>query len=178
MTFALFVAALASRGLETMVGSVTTAWLARNRSSLCLGFAFSHLIHAGSIVLFFTFTPADFSWSAADVSGVIALPLIALLLFSETEIGAKTLGVWRARVETAIVTYPWVQFLGFFIDRLTYGRPELHPPGTSPRSASATPRRSSACAAVVSLCRKATPGARSARGPEDSRPNRTANADA
>lgn len=127
LSFVLFVAALGSRGLHAIFASRATAWLVRERSSLFLAFALSHLIHAMWIVLFYTLTPADFSWSATDISGVIAFPLIALLLVLQTAPGGRVFGSQRSRVETGIVAYVWVQFVGFFIDRLTAGRPELYP---------------------------------------------------
>jgi hypothetical protein len=37
------------------------------------------------------------------------------------------LGVRWSRIQIGVVAYAWVQFVGFFIDRLGAGRPELRP---------------------------------------------------
>jgi len=127
LSFVLYIAALVGPGVYTLVGSGAAAWLARQRAPLYLAFALSHLIHAGWIVLYFQHTSASFSWNVPDCSGVLAFPAIAVLLYAETRHGQRHLPA-RARVEAGIVAYVWVQFVGFFIDRmLTPERAGLRP---------------------------------------------------
>jgi hypothetical protein len=125
LSFVLYIAALVGPGVYALVGSNAAAWLARQRAPLYLAFALSHLIHAGWIVLYFQRTSASFSWNVPDCSGVLAFPALAVLLYAETPHGQRQL---RARVETLISAYVWVQFVGFFIDRmLTPERAGLRP---------------------------------------------------
>jgi len=125
LSFVLYIAALIGPGVYALWGSSAAAWLARQRAPLYLAFALSHLIHAVWIVLYFQRTSASFSWNVPDCSGVLAFPAIAVLLYAETPHGQRQ---WRARVETLISAYVWVQFVGFFIDRmLTPERAGLRP---------------------------------------------------
>jgi len=125
LSFVLYIAALVGPGLYALVGSTAAAWVARQRAPFYLAFALSHLLHAVWIVLYFQRTSASFSWNVPDCSGVLAFPAIAVLLYAETPHGQRQ---WRARVETLISAYVWVQFVGFFIDRmLTPARAGLRP---------------------------------------------------
>jgi len=117
LSFVLYIAALIGPGVQARVDSAAAAWLARQRAPLYLAFALSHLIHAVWIVLYFQCTPASFGWNLSDFSGVLAFPAVAVLLYAETPHGQRHLPA-RARVETGIVAYVWIQFVGFFIDRL------------------------------------------------------------
>ncbi|HKO95247.1 MAG TPA: hypothetical protein VJU61_29025, partial [Polyangiaceae bacterium] len=127
LSFVLYIAALIGPGLRARMGSAAAAWLARRRSPLYLAFALSHLIHAVWIVLYFQCTSASFSWNIPDCSGVLAFPAVAVLLYAQTPHGQRHLPA-RARVEASIVAYVWVQFVGFFIDRmLTPERVALRP---------------------------------------------------
>jgi hypothetical protein len=127
LSFALYILALAGPGIHALVSSRWTAWLARRRSSLYQLFAFSHLIHAVWIVLYFERTPALFDWNLVNASGVAAFPLIGLLLFVHMPAVQRLYGHHWTRVERGIVAYVWLQFVGFFVDRLAAGRPELRP---------------------------------------------------
>jgi hypothetical protein len=121
LSFALFVLALAAPGLQARTGWSVLAGPVRHRDTLFRGFAASHLVHGAWILAYFARTPAVFVWNVVDVSGALAFPLIALLLLPlDSLFGA------RARlVRRGVVVYAWLQFVGFFIDRLEAGRPEL-----------------------------------------------------
>jgi hypothetical protein len=125
LSFGLFVAALAGPGLERLLPSRASHTLARERSSLIVAFGLSHLIHGVWIVLFFLFTPHVFSWNLVDTSGLVAFPLIALLVFAELAVGRRLLGAGVRYVERAVLAYAWVQFFGFFVMRTQTGSPSL-----------------------------------------------------
>jgi len=121
LSFLLFVLSLTAPWLHQLRGWSWAAWLDRHRQALLRGFASSHLIHGLWIVAFFAYTPATFSWNLVDISGVVAFPLIALLLLPV----ARGTDARSARLQRIIVAYAWLQFIGFFFDRLLNGRPEL-----------------------------------------------------
>jgi hypothetical protein len=127
LSFALFIAALVGPGWHALLGDRASAWLARQRAALYLAFALSHLIHGTWVLLFFQYTSATFSWNVPDSSGVLAFAAIAVLLYAETPHGQRHVPA-HARVEALIAAYVWLQFVGFFIDRmLTPARVELRP---------------------------------------------------
>jgi hypothetical protein len=115
LSFALFSVGLASAGLAALLPASTS--LLRHRGSLYLAFALSHLVHGGWILLWLRTTPNRLGWNLVDVSGGLAFPVIALLAYAQTEHGRRWLPA-RARIEACCVVYVWVQFVGFFIDRL------------------------------------------------------------
>lgn len=121
LSFALFVLPLAARALFALAGGAVLGWMARHRSSLFRAFVVSHLVHGVWVLLFFARTPATFIWGVVDVSGALTFPIIALLLLPlERLLGARAMLVRRG-----VIAYVWVQFTGFFVDRLYVGRPEL-----------------------------------------------------
>jgi hypothetical protein len=127
LSFVLYLAGLVGPGLHALSAARLTAWLSRQRSALYLAFALCHLIHGGWLVLYFQRAGASFSWNLPDTSGLLAFAAIALLLYAETPQGQRRLPL-RARVEAIIVGYVWLQFVGFFIDRMqTPERVELRP---------------------------------------------------
>ena len=117
ISFAFFSAALASVGLALLLPSPASAWLLRHRSSLYWAFSLSHLIHGGWILLWLWLTPNRLSWNVVDVSGGLAFPVVALLAYVQTQHAQGRLPA-RARIEAWSVGYVWLQFVGFFIDRL------------------------------------------------------------
>jgi hypothetical protein len=121
VSFLLFVLSLTAPWLQRRGGWSWAAWLERNRDALLRAFALSHLIHGAWIVIYFVRTPATFSWDLVDISGALAFPLIALLLLPI----ARGPSARSARVRSAVSVYAWLQFIGFFIDRLLHGRREL-----------------------------------------------------
>jgi len=121
LSFLFFVLALTASWLHRVRDWSWAAWLERNRDALLRSFALSHLIHGAWIVSFYVRTPATFSWNLVDVSGALAFPIIAFL-FMPIARGSSARSV---RVRTAVMVYAWLQFIGFFIDRLLNGRPEL-----------------------------------------------------
>jgi hypothetical protein len=127
LSFFLYIAGLIGPGLHALSAARLTAWLARQRPPLYLAFALSHLIHGAWIVLYFRRTSASFSWNLPDTSGLLAFLAIALLLYAETPHGQRRLPL-RARIEAIIAGYVWLQFAGFFIDRMQAAdRVELRP---------------------------------------------------
>ena len=125
LSFVLYIAALVGPGVHAWSGAPAAAWLARQRAPFYLAFALSHLLHAVWILLYLQRTSTIFVWDLPNLSGVLAFPAIALLLYAETPQGQRHL---RARVESIISAYVWVQFVGFFIDRLlTPARAGLRP---------------------------------------------------
>lgn len=117
LSFALFLAAIAGRGLAWLLPSRPSEWLARQRSALVVGFACSHLIHAGWVVSYFWLTPANFVWNVYDVSGALAFVLVAVWLYAQTRHGRRWLPA-RERLDAWIAGYLWLQFVGFFCDRM------------------------------------------------------------
>lgn len=128
LSFWLFWLVLASPALARLLGGPVSTWLAQQRAALLQAFAVSHLCHGVWVALFFWLTPHRFELNLFDVSGVLTFPLLALLLalLALPSVAAR----WGRRaklVERIAVVYCWVQFVGFFIDRLEHGRPELVP---------------------------------------------------
>jgi hypothetical protein len=121
LSFGLFVLALVAPALSALGANATLAWAARRREALFRAFAVSHLIHGLWVLVYFERTPATFVWNLVDVSGALTFPIIALLLLPLD----RWLGARAALVRRSVVVYVWVQFIGFFIDRLEAGRPEL-----------------------------------------------------
>ena len=126
LSFLLFVAALVGPAWQALAPSRAASWLACERAQLFQSFAISHTVHGIWVLLYFRLTPAVFGWSPADVSGLLAFPCIALLGLLETSWGQQFVtAVVARRARLALVAYAWVQFVGFFVDRLHGGRPEL-----------------------------------------------------
>jgi hypothetical protein len=129
LSFSFYVLALAGPGLHALNAPAASRWLAQNRDALYRAFALSQLVHGIWIVLYYGRTSAIFPrdiTTFSDIgtlSGVPVFPIVALLVLPR---GWRR-GVHWARVELAVVAYVWVQFVGFFIDRLYAGRPELRP---------------------------------------------------
>lgn len=127
VSFWLFWLALASPGLARLLGGPLSTWLARERAALLQAFAVSHLCHGVWVALFFWLTPHAFQFNLFDVSGVLTFPLLALLLVLAVPSVRARLGKRAPLIERVVVVYAWIQFVGFFVDRLTHGRPELVP---------------------------------------------------
>lgn len=121
LSFTLFVLPLVAPALAALSGASALVWMARERQSLFRAFVVSHLIHGVWILLYFARTPATFEWNVYDVSGALTFPIIALLLLPLD----RLLGARAVLVRRGVITYAWVQFIGFFVDRLYAGRPEL-----------------------------------------------------
>lgn len=116
LSFALFVAALAGGGLARLLPTPASAWLARERRALVVAFAHSHLIHAVWVALYFWRMPARFSWSVSMVSGLLAFVLVGIWLYAQTQHGRWLAA--RERLDAWIAGYVWLQFVGFFRDRM------------------------------------------------------------
>lgn len=117
LSFVLFLAAIAGAGLARLMPLRASSWLARERSALVVAFAHSHLIHGGWVVLYLWLTPARFDWTIASGSGVLAFGLVWIWLVAQTRAGRRWLPA-HARLDTWIAGYLWLQFVGFFWDRM------------------------------------------------------------
>lgn len=121
LSFVLFVLPLVAPALSALGGGSVLAWMAHQRESLFRAFAVSHLIHGVWILVYFRRTSETFVWNIVDVSGAVTFPLIVLLLLPVD----RLFGGRAVLVRRGVIAYAWVQFIGFFIDRLDAGRPEL-----------------------------------------------------
>jgi hypothetical protein len=122
LSFTLFMLGLAGPGIQQLVRARFSAWLARQRAAFYGAFALSHLIHGAWVAAYYLTTSKVFAWDVPNVSGLVTFPLLLGLLPGSARVLAER---WP-RAQAAIVAYCWVQFVGFFVDRLEHGRPELH----------------------------------------------------
>jgi len=122
LSYALFIVALGALGAHALMRGAATTWLAFHRDALYVGCCVSHLIHGVWIVVYFASTNDRLGGNASDVSGAVAFPVVALLLCAKTSAGRLVMARAHAWVERSCVGYLWLQFVGFFLDRL--GTPE------------------------------------------------------
>lgn len=127
LSFLLFGLALSGPGLARLQGGPISHWLARQRLALLQAFAVSHLCHGVWILLFYWLTPHDFVFNLFDGSGMLTFPLLIVLLGLALPSVRPRFGRHATWLERAVVVYVWLQFFGFFVDRLQAGRPELKP---------------------------------------------------
>lgn len=111
----LFLGAFLASSTARLWPGPASGWLLANRRWLGLGFAFSHLIHAGGILLLHDADPVLF-WQLTNpvsvVSGSIAYGMIALMAATSIDRVAAAMGgrAW-ARLHTAGLWLLWVVFL-------------------------------------------------------------------
>lgn len=127
LSFLLFWLALSGPALARLRGGPLSLWLAQQRPTLLQAFAVSHLCHGVWVLLFYWLTPHDFVFNLFDASGMLTFPLLLALLGVTLPSVRPRFGRHVAWLEGGILVYVWLQFFGFFIDRLQAGRPELKP---------------------------------------------------
>lgn len=127
LSFLLFWLALSGPALARLRGGPISIWLARQRPILLQAFAVSHLCHGVWVWLFYWLTPHDFVFDLFDGSGVLTFPLLLVLLGVALPSVRPRFGRHADWLERVVIVYVWLQFFGFFIDRLQAGRPEHKP---------------------------------------------------
>lgn len=114
-SLALFLVAFTASALVRLWPGTTTRWLMRNRRWFGLGFAFSHLVHAGVIFLLYSWHPETFAilvQPKAFVTGGIAYLFIALLAATSFDRAVAALGPksWK-RLHTTGIWVIWISFI-------------------------------------------------------------------
>lgn len=114
-SLALFLIAFTASALFRLRPSGATRWLLANRRWFGLGFAFSHLVHAGAIFLLHRWHPDTFALLVQPktfVTGGIAYLFIALLAATSFDRAVTALGpkIWK-RLHTAGIWVIWLSFV-------------------------------------------------------------------
>ncbi len=114
-SLALFLCAFAASALFKLWPGDASRWLLRNRRWFGLGFAFSHLLHAGAIFLLYRFHPDIFGQlvqPSTFVSGGLAYLFIALLAATSFDRAVAALGPknWK-RLHRLGIWFLWISFL-------------------------------------------------------------------
>lgn len=114
-SLALFLLAFAASALFKLRPGAATRWLLANRRWFGLGFAFSHLVHAGAIFLLYRWHPDTFALLVQPktfVTGGIAYLFIALLAATSFDRAVAALGpkAWKI-LHTAGIWVIWVSFI-------------------------------------------------------------------
>lgn len=115
ISLALFLGAFLASSLARLRPGATSRWLVANRRALGLGFALSHMIHAGALAILYNADRALF-WSLTNpvtvAGGSITYGFIAALAFTSFDGAVRMLGAqrWR-RLHTAGVWVIWLVFL-------------------------------------------------------------------
>ena len=115
----LFLLAFSASSLAKILPSRKTLWLLRNRRWLGLSFAFSHLLHAGVVFLFYRNAPDLFWFLEKPLNftvGLIGYVFVVTLAATSFNGAVQRLGlfVWR-RIHTVGV---WVIWTIFFLSTL------------------------------------------------------------
>ena len=114
-SLALFLLAFTASALFRLWPGAATRWLLANRRWVGLGFAFSHLVHAGAIFLLHRWHPDSFALLVQPktfVTGGIAYLFIALLAATSFDRAVAALGPrgWK-RVHTIGIWVIWISFI-------------------------------------------------------------------
>ncbi len=114
-SLALFLCAFVASALFKLWPGDASRWLLRNRRWFGLGFAFSHLLHAGAIFLLYRLHPAVFGQLVQPstlVTGGLAYLFIALLAATSFDRAVATLGPknWK-RLHTLGLWLLWISFV-------------------------------------------------------------------
>ena len=118
----LFLAAFTASSLHYLWPNDWTKWLRRNRRQIGLGFAFSHLVHAGFIIAFWRLDPDIFLIGRTPAS-FIAPGLAYLFIFAMAATSfdrtARAVGptAWKA-IHTIGLWYIFIIFTGAFAGRV------------------------------------------------------------
>jgi hypothetical protein len=118
----LFLAAFTASSLHFLWPNDLTKWLRRNRRQIGLGFAFSHLVHAGFIIAFWRLDPDTFLVGRTPASFVApGLAYFAILAMAATSFDrtARAVGprAWKA-IHTVGLWYIFIIFTGAFAKRV------------------------------------------------------------
>lgn len=114
-SLALFLLAFTASALFRLWPGIATRWLLANRRWVGLGFAFSHLVHAGAIFLLYRWHPDTFAMLVQPktfVTGGIAYLFIALLATTSFDRAVAALGPrnWQ-RVHIIGIWVIWISFV-------------------------------------------------------------------
>lgn len=114
-SLALFLLAFAASALVRLSPGAVTRWLLANRRWFGLGFAFSHLVHAGAIFLLHRWHPDTFALLVQPktfVTGGIAYLFIALLAATSFDRAIAALGPrnWK-RLHSIGIWVIWISFV-------------------------------------------------------------------
>ncbi len=118
----LFLAAFTASSLHLLWPNDATKWLRRNRRQLGLGFAFSHLVHAGLIIAFWRLDPQAFligRTPASFIPGGLAYLAIAAMAATSFDRTARAVGprAWKL-IHTIGAWYIFIIFTGAFASRV------------------------------------------------------------
>jgi sulfoxide reductase heme-binding subunit YedZ len=118
----LFLAAFAASSLHQLWPNDLTKWLRRNRRQLGLGFAFSHLVHAGLIIAFWRLDPDTFLIGRTPASFIApGLAYLAIFAMAATSFDrtARAVGprAWKW-IHTIGAWYIFIIFTGAFASRV------------------------------------------------------------
>lgn len=118
----LFLAAFAASSLHTLWPNEWTKWLRRNRRQIGLGFAFSHLVHAGFIIAFWRLDPDTFLIDRTPASFIapgLAYLAIAAMAATSFDRTARAVGprAWKA-IHIIGLWYVFIIFTGAYAGRV------------------------------------------------------------
>ncbi|MCA0407439.1 MAG: hypothetical protein LCH39_14960 [Proteobacteria bacterium] len=121
----LFLLAFTASAAVRLFPNAFTRWQRANRRYLGLGFAFSHLVHAGFIVAFSAQGPEQYAEALTPgmvMVGSIGYALILLMAVTSFRATAVMIGpkIWR-QLHTVGVYWLWVQFMVAFGKRAAQG---------------------------------------------------------
>jgi len=118
----LFLAAFTASSLHFLWPSELTKWLRRNRRQIGLGFAWSHLVHAGFIIAFWRLDPDTFLIGRTPASFIapgLAYLAIAAMTATSFDRTARAVGprAWKA-IHTIGLWYVFIIFTGAYAGRV------------------------------------------------------------
>lgn len=121
----LFLLAFSASAVVRLFPNALTRWQRANRRYLGLGFAFSHLVHAGFIVAFSAQGPEQYAEALTPgmvMVGSIGYTLLLLMAVTSFRATAAMIGpkIWR-QLHTVGVFWLWAQFMVAFGKRATQG---------------------------------------------------------
>jgi len=121
----LFLLAFTASAAVRLFPNAFTRWQRANRRYLGLGFAFSHLVHAGFIIAFSAQGPEQYAEALTPgmvMVGSIGYALILLMAVTSFRSTAAMIGakVWR-QLHTVGVYWLWAQFMVGFGKRAAQG---------------------------------------------------------
>ena len=122
ISLTLFLAAFVAAALHRLAPSSFTAWLRRNRRQVGLGFAYSHLIHATAIFVYWRLDPDTFlagRTPGSFIPGSVGYVFIIVMAVTSFDTTAKMIGpkAWRV-VHTAGVWCLFILFATSFAKRV------------------------------------------------------------
>ena len=118
----LFLAAFTASSLHFLWPGDWTKWLRRNRRRIGLGFAWSHLLHAGFIIAFWRLDPQTFLIGRTPASFIapgLAYLAIAAMAATSFDRTARAVGprAWNA-IHTLGLWYIFIVFSGAYAGRI------------------------------------------------------------